>query len=194
MVCRGIQASLPQVLPASAMGLMMGSLWLGNAWCAGLNLSLESMATSHLVLMAVLPALVAGCIRWCVPVDHALVHERLSFISLGFLILGPLMLLGDSAVHGALAMVLPSLAWAVHLGRLRVPIPSGVRWTPGLQRGWALLLGPGLLGWVGLLSPWQGPLAVQSAFALLGVLAAVQMLYGLWRWTAPASAGLPHPF
>jgi hypothetical protein len=58
----------------------------------------------------------------------------------------------------------------------------------------ALLLGPGLLGWVGLLSPWQGPLAMQSAFALLGVLAAVQMLYGVWRWTAPASAGLTHPF
>ena len=194
MVCRGVQASLPQVLPASAMGLMMGSLWLGNAWCAGLNLSLESMATSHLVLMAVLPALVAGCIRCCVPVGHALVHERLSFISLGFLILGPLMLLGDSAIHGTLAMVLPSLAWAVHLGRHRMPIPSGVRWPPGVQRGLALLLGPGLLGWVGLLSPWQGPLAVQSAFALLGVLAAVQMLYGVWRWTAPASAGLTHPF
>ena len=193
-VCRGVQASLPQVLPASAMGLMMGSLWLGNAWCAGLNLSLEWMATSHLVLMAGLPALVAGVMRWWMPVGHALAHERLSFISLGFLIMGPLMLLGDSVVHGVLAMLLPSLAWAVHLGRHRMPLGSAVRWPPGVQRGLALLLGPGLLAWVGFLSPWQGPLAVQSAFALLGVLAAVQILHGLRRWAVPPSAGLPRPF
>ena len=193
-VCRGVQSSLPLVLPTSAMGLMMGSLWLGNAWCAGLNLSLAWMATSHLVLMAGLPALVAGFMRWWVPDGDAHFHERLSFISLGFLILGPLMLLGDSAVHGALAMVLPSLAWAVHLGRHRLPLGSAVRWAPGVQRGLALLLGPGLLAWVGLLSPWQGPLAVQSAFALLGLLAAVQMLYGVRRWAVPASAGLPHEF
>jgi hypothetical protein len=193
-VCKGGQASLPQVLPASAMGLMMGSLWLGNEWCAGLNLSLEWMATSHLVLMAGLPALVAGVMRWWMPVGHALAHERLSFISLGFLIMGPLMLLGDSAVHGALAMLLPSLAWAVHLGRHRMPLVSALRWPPSVHRGLALLLGPGLLAWVGFLSPWQGPMAVQSAFALLGVLATVQILHGLRRWAVPPSAGLPRPF
>lgn len=193
-VCRGVQSSLPLVLPSSAMGLMMGSLWLGNAWCAGLNLSLAWMATSHLVLMAGLPALVAGFMRWWVPDGDARFHERLSFISLGFLILGPLMLLGESAVHGALAMVLPSLAWAVHLCRHSLPRGSAVRWAPGVQRGLALLLGPGLLAWVGFLSPWQGPVAVQSAFALLGLLAAVQILYGVRRWAVPPTAGLPHEF
>ena len=193
-VCRGVQSSLPLVLPTSAMGLMMGSLWLGNAWCAGLNLSLEWMAISHLVLMAGLPALVTGFTRSWEPDGNARAHERLSFISLGFLILGPLMLLGDSAAHGTLAMVLPSLAWAVHLCRHRFPLGSAVRWPPGVQRGLALLLGPGLLAWVGLISPWQGPVAVQSAFALLGVLAAVQILYGVRRWAVTPTAGLPHEF
>lgn len=195
VLCRGVQASLPQVLPASAMGLMMGSLWLGNGWCAGLNLSLEWMATSHLVLMAGLPVLVAGLVRCCLPADHgaaAAAHDRLGFISLALLVMGPLMLLGDGVVHGALAMLLPSLAWAFHLGRHRMPLGFGVRWAPQVQRGLALLLGPGLLGWVGLLSPWQGPLAVQSAFALLGLLAAVQILHGAWRLSAPTIAGLPH--
>jgi len=191
-VCRGVQASLPQVLPASAMGLMMGSLWLGNGWCAGLNWSPAWMISAHLVLMAGLPALVAGLIRWWVPAEDAAGHERLGFISLACLVVGPWMLLGDGVVHGVLAMLLPSLAWAVHLGRHRMPAGPAVRWTPGVQRGLALALGPGLLGWVGLLSPWQGPGAMQSALALLGVLAAVQMLHGVRRWSAPPIAGLTH--
>ncbi|WP_416547181.1 hypothetical protein ACHEXK_15390 [Limnohabitans sp. DCL3] len=180
-LCRGVQATLPQVLPGSAMGLMMGSLWLGNGWCAGLNWSLESMASSHLVLMAGLPALVAVLTRWWGPADAAAAHERLRFIGLACLVLGPVMFLGDSGVHGVLAMLLPSLAWAVHLGRHRMPPGAAVRCAPGVQRGLALLLGPGLLAWVGVLSPWQGPLAMQSALALLGVLAAVQILQGAWR-------------
>lgn len=191
-LCRGVQSSLPQVLPASAMGLMMGGLWLGNGWCAGLNLSLEVMATSHLLLMAGLPVLVAGLMRWSAPSGPYAAHECLGFISLACLVMGPLMLLGDSLVHGILAMLLPSLAWAVHLGRHRRPQGSAERWSPRVQRSLALLLGPGLLGWVGWLSPGQGPVAMQSALALLGLLAAVQILHGAWRWSASTAAGLPH--
>ena len=36
--CRGPRTGLQTLLAPSAMGLMMGTLWLGNAWCAGLGL------------------------------------------------------------------------------------------------------------------------------------------------------------
>jgi hypothetical protein len=113
-------------------------------------------------------------------------------LSLVLLALGALMLLGQSALYGLLAMLLPSLAWAVHCSRPRnawaLPVSASPRWG----RGMALGLGPGLLLWVGLASPLHGPLAMQTAMALLGTLAAVQASV-LWTrqpftpsaWSAP---------
>lgn len=186
-LCRGVQATGATVLPASAMGLMMGSLWLGNAWCVGLNLSLPEMVTAHLALMAVLPAAVSLLGRLWAPGGDAVMSSRSGHLALACLALGPWMFLGDTALHGVLAMLLPSLAWALHVGRHRTPWASRVRWAPEAVRGLALLLGPVLLVWVGWLSPSQGPQAAQSALALLGVLAALQLAQALWR--APVAWG-----
>lgn len=215
--CRGQRAGLPHVLAPSAMGLMMGGLWLGNVWCAGLGWSTQEMVLWHLAMMAGLPSLVALValsahagvssaaslafrkylgVR---PSAHASEPNRplspAEFrhpLSLVLLALGALMLLGQSALHGLLAMLLPSLAWAVHCSRPRnawaLPVSASPRWG----RGMALGLGPGLLLWVGLASPVHGPLAMQTAMALLGTLAAAQALV-LWTrqpftqssWSAP---------
>jgi len=56
--CRGQLAQLEHTLPPSAMGLMMGTLWMGNGWCAGLGLSNEQQVLWHVLLMALLPSLV----------------------------------------------------------------------------------------------------------------------------------------
>jgi hypothetical protein len=53
----------------------------------------------------------------------------------------------------------------------------------------ALVLGPLLLVAVGVASPVQGPWAMQSALALLGVLAAGQLVFLWWR-----KQGLHLPF
>jgi hypothetical protein len=72
------------------MGLMMGTLWLGNAWCANLGWTNEQMVGAHLALMAGLPALTAWVIRGFMP-SHAasplLVHASLCLRVLGALML-----------------------------------------------------------------------------------------------------------
>lgn len=45
-------------LPQTAMGLMMGSLWLSGGWCASVGWSMQSVVGGHLLLMAALPGLV----------------------------------------------------------------------------------------------------------------------------------------
>jgi hypothetical protein len=199
------------------MGLMMGGLWLGNVWCAGLGWSTQEMVLWHLAMMAGLPSLVALvalsahaggspslslAFGKCLGVRHSAqasepnrplrLAEFRHPLSLVLLALGALMLLGQTAVHGLLAMLLPSLAWAVHCSRPRnawaLPVTASPRWG----RGMALGLGPGLLLWVGMASPVHGPLAMQTAMALLGTLAAAQALV-LWTrqpltqssWSAP---------
>jgi hypothetical protein len=193
-VCRAQRAGLSHVLAPSAMGLMMGGLWLGNVWCAGLGWTTQEMVLWHLAMMAGLPVLVALAVHvWASSLARRETSERLrhcagsedhihgrfdmrSCWSLALLALGALMLLGQSAVHGLLAMLLPSLAWAIHCSRTRralSPVTSVSAWW---QRGLSLCLGPGLLLWVGVASPVHGPLTMQSAMALLGALAAVQAL------------------
>ena len=180
--CRGLHASLQTVLAPSAMGLMMGTLWLDNVWCAGLGLSTTQMVTAHLALMAGLPTLVALLLRGVRPLRES--SKNLSYASLGLLAMAALMWLGNSALHAVLAMLLPSLAWAVHCSRHRSPVgPAGVV-SPWAARSMALLPGPFLLVWVGVASPLQGPGALQSALALLGGLAAWQAVR-LW-WGAQA--------
>ena len=80
-----------------------------------------------------------------------------------------------------MAMLLPSLAWAVHCVRPRDGRGALSQLPPWLARTTALLLGPGLLLWVGWLSPTYGPAAMQMAMALLGGLAALQALFLWWR-------------
>ena len=188
--CWGPRVGWPVLLTPSVMGLMMGSLWLGNVWCAGLGWRTETMVVWHLAMMAGVPALVAWTGRWLTPTGEQTPtgHEKRAnlgfFLSLVLLALGALMLLGQSAVHGVLAMLLPSLAWAVHCVRPR-DSQVAMRQLPAcFARTMALLLGPGLLLWVGYLSPTYGPAAVQMAMALLGGLAALQALF-LW-WHKPA--------
>lgn len=169
LVCFGRPADVLELLAPSAMGLMMGSLWLGNAWCAGLGWSNTDMVMAHLALMAGLPSLVAYGLRALGPARVS--SESQTFVSLGLLALGALMLLGSSVAHGVLAMLLPSLAWAVHCSRQRTPARGARPASVWLGRAIALVLGPALLVWVGVSLPQQGPWAVKSALALLGVLA-----------------------
>ena len=175
--CRGPRTGLQTLLAPSAMGLMMGTLWLGNAWCAGLGWGIEQMVGAHLALMAVLPTLAALVMRGALPSPASAMSQVNASLSL--LALGALMLLGNSPVHGVLVMLLPSLAWAVHCCRQRSSVALAQSLAPWMTRSLSLVLGPLLLVAVGAASPQQGPWAMQSALALLGVLAAGQLVF-LW--------------
>jgi len=179
IACQGPRANLQNLLAPSAMGLMMGSLWLGNAWCASLGWSNQQMVGAHLALMAGLPTLAALVMRRA-ELWHAAseLHAR---VNLSLLVMGALMQFGDSVAHGVLAMLLPSLAWALHCCRQRAPNILKQPSTPWVSRSWALLLGPFLLLWVGLVSPIHGPWAMYSALALLGALAAGHLVVLWWR-------------
>lgn len=173
--CKASAAMGPQLLAPSAMGLMMGALWLGDTWCAGLGWTTAQMVWAHLGLMAGLPAVVAWGLRM-LPHGPTLSAQRAP-IGLGLMALGALMLLGNTAVHGLLAMLLPSLAWALHCSRHRIttaePRTGRALWPARGLRGLSLLLGPGLLLAVGAASPNLGPVAMQAALATLGGLAAL---------------------
>ena len=175
--CRGPRTGLQTLLAPSAMGLMMGTLWLGNAWCAGLGWRIEQMVGAHLALMAVLPTLAALVMRGALPSPASAMSQVNASLSL--LALGALMLLGNSPVHGVLVMLLSSLAWAVHCCRQRSSVALAQSLAPWMTRSLSLVLGPLLLVAVGAASPQQGPWAMQSALALLGVLAAGQLVF-LW--------------
>jgi len=218
--CRGPRAGWVSLLPTSAMGLMMGGLWLGNAWCIGLGWSTEEMVFWHLAMMAVLPSLVALAGRtfmspYKAPAGGALAEAHFhahshshalalalaqrrcqirNHLILALLVLGALMLWGQSPLHGLLAMLLPSLAWAVHCTRPHTALVFSARTPLWFMRGMALALGPGLLMWVGMASPTQGPMAMQTALVLIAILAAAQALVGWVRppvaqptWPAPSS-------
>ncbi|WP_353138942.1 hypothetical protein [Limnohabitans sp.] len=177
--CYGSRANLQTLLAPSSMGLMMGTLWLSNTWCASLGWSNEEMFGAHLALMAGLPTLTAFLIRTAFP---SLAASPLQiYVILSLLALGALMLLGDSLVHSILVMLLPSLAWAVHCSRQRSTVDALPRHKPWMARSLALLLGPVLLVWVGAVSPMQGPWAMQTALALMGLLAAGQLVFLWWR-------------
>lgn len=192
-VCAGPRGRVSVLLAPSAMGLMMGSLWLGNVWCAGLGWRTDTLVWVHLALMAGAPAVVAWTslgARQGQTEAMAALHllpsplpsTRRSVLGLVLLALGALMLFGDTPMQGLLAMLLPSLAWALHCARPRNG-RDDLRWMPPwLTRTTACLLGPGLLLWVGALSPVVGPAAMQMAMGLLGALAAAQLLL---QWRRP---------
>ena len=192
-VCAGPRGRVSVLLAPSAMGLMMGSLWLGNVWCAGLGWRTDTLVWVHLALMAGAPAVVAWtslgarqgqteAMAALHPLPTPLPSTRRSMLGLVLLALGALMLFGDTPMQGLLAMLLPSLAWALHCARPRNG-RDDLRWMPPwLTRTTACLLGPGLLLWVGALSPVVGPAAMQMAMGLLGALAAAQLLL---QWRRP---------
>ena len=185
--CRGPCTRLENALAPSAMGLMMGTLWLGNAWCVGLGWRPEHMVLTHLILMAGLPTLVALLLR-LMGLQHGLPRaagEHRLYASLGLLTMGVSMLWGQSALYGLLAMLLPSLAWALHCSRPRVPGLISQAVSPWWSRSMALGLGPLLLVYVGVSSVVQGPSAVQLAMSVLGGLAALQLAALLQRKTVP---------
>ncbi len=193
--CRGPRIRWVSALAPSAMGLMMGTLWLGNAWCVGLGWRTDQRVLAHLALMAGLPALVALFLSWVAQAaqvkpgaDHfprlAEGEQRLH-VSLMLLAMGALMLLGQSAWQGVLAMLLPSLAWALHCGRPRLGMVFSKTLSPVWSRCTALVLGPCLLVCVGMVSMVQGPAALQAAMAVLGGLAGAQALALWWRQAVP---------
>lgn len=152
------------VIPATAMGLMMGTLWLGSAWCSAAGWSNAQVVVLHLTVMSVLPALTRlDLLPKRLPLQVAL---RLPLV---LVIAASLMLLaGTQSFHGLLGMALLSLAWAVHAGR-HIEVARG-KWHFSALGGPALLL---LVGW---LSPSFGPQALQWAYGLLGGLALVALI------------------
>lgn len=185
--CHGPRTRLENALAPSAMGLMMGTLWLGNAWCVGLGWGPEQMVLTHLALMACLPTLVALLLRLMGGAHGAprAVGEHHLYASLGLLVLGASMLWSQNTPQGLLAMLFPSLAWALHCSR---PPASGFISevvSPWWSRSMALGLGPFLLVYVGVSSAVQGPSALQVAMSVLGGLAALQLASLWWRKTLP---------
>lgn len=198
IACRGLRTDVFSVLAPSAMGLMMGSLFLGHVWCAGLGWTPQEMVLWHLAMMAVLPALVAwwGRLKFMAAplsgLSWPLSPGQRRFwdshaCAWALLALGALMLWGQSAWSGLLAMFLPSLAWAIHCSRPRKVLDRVNAPSLGWRRSLSLVLGPGLLLWVGVASSAHGPLAMQAAMGLIGCLAAAQAL----RWWARQPIALP---
>jgi hypothetical protein len=175
-VCRGSQVQIESLLAPSAMGLMMGSLWLDNTWCAGLGWRIDLMVAFHLALMAGLPVMVAGLLRgW--GAARVSPHAQTQGV-LVLLLGGALLLLGSSVWQGVLAIVLPSMAWALHCCR-----PRQFQATASLMSSWigrtlAMLLGPILLLWVGAASSADGPWPLRAAMLLFGILAASKLALG----------------
>lgn len=175
-VCRGPQAPIESLLAPSAMGLMMGSLWLDNTWCAGLGWRIDVMVAFHLALMAGLPVMVAGLLRGWVA-SRVSPHAQAQGV-LVLLLGGALLLLGSSVWQTVLAIVLPALAWALHCCRPRRFQATASLMSPWIGRSLALLLGPLLLLWVGAASSADGPWPLRAAMLLFGILAAGKLALG----------------
>jgi hypothetical protein len=176
VVCRGPQAPIESLLAPSAMGLMMGSLWLDNTWCAGLGWRSDVMVAFHLALMAGLPVMVAGLLRGWVA-SRVSPHMQAQGV-LVLLLGGALLLLGSSVWQGVLAIVLPAMAWALHCCRPRQFQATASLMSPWIGRSLALLLGPLLLLWVGATSSADGPWPLRAAMLLFGILAAGKLALG----------------
>lgn len=151
----GAEASLPQ----TAMGLMMGSLWLTSSWCATAGLQPATVVGFHVLLMAVLPALAS---RWHLP-PWAAQAGPLTLVLAGSLVLQ----LGNGWAHGATGMALLALAWALQAPQHQASHTA---------RRWSALAGPALLLAVGWWSPTLGPQVLQAAYGLLGAGAFLALL------------------
>lgn len=175
-VCRGTRAGFQFMLAPSAMGLMMGGLYVSQSWCVSTGWSSGQMIAGHLALMAGLPSLVAYVIRTSKLSQHPSLGKYCAYASLSLQVLGATMLWGESAIEASLAMLLPSLAWAVHCVRPRQSGEQTSHLAPWVKTSLGLSLGPILLLLVGATSVMYGPMAMRFALALLGVLAGIQLL------------------
>lgn len=172
--CHGSTNTILTILPASAMGLMMGDLWLGNSWCTGLGWSFSEMGTFHLLLMSVLPSVVALAVHKFKP--SLLENHGLSYAMLLPLFFGLGVLFVNNATYVLFSMLLPSISWAFHCNRTRTSRFIGTGKKHFESRTVAFFLGPVLLVWVGSMSQILGPFSMQCALALLGFLAGLQLL------------------
>jgi hypothetical protein len=159
-----------RLLPATAMGLMMGSLWLSSQWCASVRWPAASLVGAHLAFMLLVRVLMHGPARRLQA--HPRTRQALPLLLLG---LGGACLLASNTPGGwMLGMALQSLGWALSLAGQ--PLTSQ-RSVPTV---WALA-GPLLLLLVGTLSTTHGPLALHSALAVLGALALLTLWPLPWR-------------
>ena len=155
-------------LPATAMGCMMGSLWLSNAWCTSVGWSSHTVVGLHLALMTAMPALVRmeGLPRHLPPTASRLLP--LISVAAG----AALLWAGQTVAHAAVGMLLLALAWAL-------PNPPGQQATTVPQAGWPQwtpLLGPALLLAVGHWSPSSGPEALAWVYGALAAGAITSLL------------------
>ncbi|QCB46139.1 hypothetical protein [Hydrogenophaga sp. PAMC20947] len=156
---------LTSSLPATAMGCMMGSLWLSNAWCTSVGWSSHTVVGLHLGLMAIMPALVRmeGLPRHLPPMARQLLP--LIGVAMG----GGLLWSGQTLAHGLVGMLLLALSWSMPR-QTEAPSPC---------QGWqpcAPFLGPVLLLAVGHWSPSTGPDALAWVYGLLAAWALVLAL------------------
>lgn len=160
-------------LPATAMGWMMGTLWLSQSWCASAGWSSHTVVGLHLALMAMMPALVrlSALPNAMPPLAHQLVP--LMLVALG----GGLLWSGQALANGLVGMLLLALAWA---------LPSRMaRSTPNSVGIWTTLAGPLLLLAIGHWSTPLGPAALAWAYGALGTVAGALVMQTLWRKLVP---------
>jgi hypothetical protein len=151
------------VIPASAMGLMMGTLWLGSAWCSAAGWSNAQVVVLHLALMSVLPSLTRLDV-----IPRQLPDLLSRRVPLALIVTASLVLLsGTQPTYGLVGMGLLSVAWAI-----RSPHQYKVR---RVHDHGSVLSGPALLLLVGWLSPLYGPQALQWAYGLLGIMAFITL-------------------
>jgi hypothetical protein len=117
---------------------------------------------------------------------------------LSLLALGALISMSASPAYGVWAMLLPSLAWALdqhqgthHDARQRDDFNGALGLNASVLC--ALLLGPGLLLLVGVVSPSYGPLAMRYAVLVVGALAALCLIVSLLKPWFHALSGQPRP-
>lgn len=159
------------LISGSAMGLMMGTLWLGSAWCSATGWSNAAIVSLHLGLMAALPALTRLDL-----IPSRLPSGVAQGLPLALVCAGSTVLLaGTQTAYGLLGMVLLALAWSVHAGRQDAAARTRSHWHSTALGGPVLLLG------VGWLSPTFGPRALLWAYGLLGALSLIKLLHLAWR-------------
>lgn len=153
----------PLPLAQLAMGLMMGSLWLSSQWCLGPGWTDGQAVALHLGLMAGLPLAVSLASR--VTGTQLAVNPRHALVLLA---VGALLL----ATAGTPAGHIAGMALVVLGGALDVQ-PRQAAPSDALIR----LAGPALLLVIGVMAPALGPATLQSAWALVALLAAAQALH-----------------
>ncbi|TNF62305.1 MAG: hypothetical protein EP306_03705 [Burkholderiales bacterium] len=165
----------PLHLSRLAMGLMMGSLWLSSQWCLGPGWTDGQAVALHLGLMVGVPLLLSAGGRLVHTRPGTPVRQAQMLLLPGALLLA---VASTPAAHIA-GMVLLVVSSTMHL-----PGHAGHRSAAGGR-----MAGPALLLAVGLAAPTLGPVALQAAWALVALFAALQALRPLHRaWPAPATS------